>query len=333
MLSSGSRFFIAVALIGIFPVIQIQAGPSARSGMLLVANQQSANATIVDLATGATTEIPVGTGPHEAAIAPDGRFGVVTVYGTQTPGNQLAIVDMSRKVVIRTIDLGEYRRPHDVAFLPGSSSRVLVTSEVAQKVVLVDITTGNIESSIDTRAQGSHMLALADDGRTLFTANVQSGGVSQLDAVTRSFSRAISVAPQTEGIAITPDGREVWVGSNSAGTVTIVNSQSGSVSATIPDLGMPYRITISHDGKYALIPDPSGNRVHVVDVASRRVQGAIAATGSPRGVDIGADNKTAFITLGPENEVVVADIVSREVLGRHKVGTAPDGVGWGRKAG
>ena len=297
--------------------------------MLLVANQQSANATIVDLATGETTELPVGAGPHETAISPDGRWGVVTVYGSGAPGNQLAVIDMSRRAIARMVDLGEYRRPHDVSFLPGSSSRVLVTSEASQRIVLADINQATVEATIETRAPGSHMLALAADGRTLFTANMQAGGVSQLDAQARSFVKQIAVAPMTEGIAITPDGREVWVGSNQAGTVSIITTATGTVAATIPELGMPYRITISPDGRWALIPDPPGNRVHVIEVATRRVTGSIPATGSPRGVDIAADNRTAFITLGPEGEVVVADLVTRTVLARHRVGSAPDGVGWG----
>ena len=38
--------------------------------------------------------IEAGTGPHEAVIAPSGRVGVVTIYGTQTPGNELAVIDI-----------------------------------------------------------------------------------------------------------------------------------------------------------------------------------------------------------------------------------------------
>jgi YVTN family beta-propeller protein len=297
----------------------------------LVANQQSASATIINLATGASTELQVGFGPHETAISPDGRWGVVTIYGLgPTAGNQLAIIDMSQRAVARTIDLGENRRPHDIVFVPGSPARVLVTSEVAQRVVLVDIAAGTVEGTIETRAPGSHMLAVAADGRTLFTANVQAGGVSQLDATARTFLRTLAVAPATEGIAITPDGREVWVGSNQAGTVSIINTQAGTVAATIPNLGMPYRIAISSDGRYSLVPDPAGNRVHVIEVATRRVLGEINPNGSPRGAEIASDNRTAFITLGPEGEVVVADIVTREVLSRHRVGTAPDGVAWSR---
>lgn len=127
---------------------------SVRSGVLLVANQRSASASIVDLATGSVTHLDVGTGPHEAAISSDGRWGVVTIYGAQTPGNQLAVIDMARRSIARTIDLGNYRRPHDVTFLPRSTTRVAVTSEASQRVIEVDVEKGAVVGEVDTRANG-----------------------------------------------------------------------------------------------------------------------------------------------------------------------------------
>lgn len=303
--------------------------PGTPPGVLLVANQQSADATIIDLATGEATHVPVGTGPHETAISPDGRWGVVTIYGTQVPGNTLAIIDMRERRVGRTIDLETYRRPHDVAFLPGSSDRVVVTSEATRRLIEVDINTGTITGQVETGAAGSHMLALAGDGRTLFSANMGANSLSQLDLRDRAFVRHLAVGPRPEGVAITPDGREVWVGSNEAGTITVVETTSGATVATIPSLGVPYRITMSPDGSRVAVPDPEGGRVHVIDVATRRVLGEIAVGGSPRGVDIAPDNRTAFVTLGPENALVVVDLETRAVRGRYAVGRAPDGVAWG----
>ena len=40
-----------------------------RSGFVLVANQQSANASLIDLRTDSMTLIDVGEGPHEAQIS------------------------------------------------------------------------------------------------------------------------------------------------------------------------------------------------------------------------------------------------------------------------
>src|SRR5690348_2443447 len=84
------------------------------TGVVLVANQQSASATIVDIATRATTTLDVGAGPHETVVSPDGKWGIVTIYGVggaNGAGNKLAVIDLPAKRVVRTIDLGAYTRP------------------------------------------------------------------------------------------------------------------------------------------------------------------------------------------------------------------------------
>ena len=46
---------------------------------------------------------------------------------TQTPGNELAIIDIKAGAVKRRISLGQYTRPHGAMFMPGDESRVVVT--------------------------------------------------------------------------------------------------------------------------------------------------------------------------------------------------------------
>lgn len=305
------------------------AAQSAASGTVLVANQQSASATVIDLATRAETTLDVGVGPHEAAISPDGRWGVVTIYGTQTPGNSIAVIDLAEKKVARTIDLGEYRRPHGAAFLPGSTTSVAVTSEASQNVVIVDISTGKVVSAIPTRHPGSHMLGITADGKHAFTSNVPWGGITEIDLVARSFGRDLAVAPMTEGVAVAPDGATVWVGSNSAGSVSIVEAKRWEVAATLTGLGMPYRIGISPNGTIAVICDPQQNAIHIADVSSRKIVGSVNSLPSPRGVFIAPDNRTAFVTFGADNSVGVIDLSERTLKTKFPVGSSPDGVAYG----
>lgn len=308
------------------PSTPTAAPASARGpvGTAVVANQQSGSASVIDLASGRSVAVPVGAGPHEAAISPDGHTAVVTIYGTQVPGNGLAVIDLRSTSVVRTIDLGMFVRPHGVAFI--GPDRVVITSEATRRVVLANVATGAVEADIPTEAGGSHMLGVAADARRAWTANVQSGGVSEIDLVARRYVRQIAVAPMTEGVAVTPDGREVWVGSNSLGTVSVVDTERGSVVATIAALGFPYRIGISPDGRLAAVCDPQGGRVHVVDVATRKVLGAFEGLASPRGVHIGPDSRTAMITLNGESSVAVVDLRELRLIAKAPVGASPDGV-------
>ena len=296
------------------------------AGVIVVANQQSASASVIELPSGTTATIPVGQGPHEAAVTPDGRFAIVTVYGAQVPGNQLAVIDLGTKAVVRTIDLGEFRRPHGVVALTGSPDLVTVTSEASANLLVVNIATGEIQAAVPTEARGSHMVAVTADGSRGFTANVPDGSVSEIDLASRALVRVSPVASMTEGVAVTPDGAEVWVGSNDAGTVSVLDTRTNEVVATITGFQMPYRLGISPDGRIAVVCDPEGSAIHVVDVQSRKVLGSVDGLGSPRGVSIAPDSRTAFVTLNASSEVAVVDLETRAVLSRHPVGASPDGV-------
>jgi YVTN family beta-propeller protein len=321
---------VRAALVAIAFAASARTIAAQMNGTVIVANQQSASATIVDVASKNAVTLDVGSGPHEAVISPDGRWGVVTIYGLQTPGNQLAIVDLAAKKVVRTIDLGEYKRPHGAAFIAGSLSNIVVTSEATQNVVLVDIAAGKVLSAIPTNRPGSHMLGITRDGSRLWTSDVSFGGISEIDLANKKFARDLPVAAATEGIAAMPDGSAVWVGSNKEGTVSIIDTKTWAVATTLPNLGMPYRIGISPDGSIAAVCDPEGNKVVVVDAKTRKVLGNIESLGSPRGVIIAPDNRTAFVTLGRDNAVVGLDLVALRETWRSPVGASPDGVGFGK---
>lgn len=305
-------------------------GTGGRDGGVMevvVANQQSASASLIG-DDGTIRNIHVGTGPHEAQVSPDGRIAVVTVYGTQTPGNQLAVIDLVRDSVIRTIDLGQYTRPHGVLFLAGSSDRVAVTSEATNTVLIVDLSSGAIQA-IPTNARGSHMVAVSADGTRGWTANVADNNVSELDLTRGTFVRSFDVPSRPEGITVTPDGEEVWVGSNDTGAVTVISTSTGQVVHTLTGARFPYRLAASPDGSRIAIVDGMGGALLVADVLSKRVVTTIPLA-EPRGVSIADDNRTAWVTLGG-GQVVEVDIVDGTVRRTLDVQVSPDGVGVGRR--
>jgi YVTN family beta-propeller protein len=301
-----------------------------RRGFVLVANQQSASASLIDLSSDTARVIAVGNGPHEAVIAPSGRTAIVTIYGAAgEPGNQLAVLDIAKGVVTRTISLGEYTWPHGAMFLPGDETRVVVTSEATQNLVVVNLAEGRVEHAIATKAAGSHMVALTADGKRAFTSNIGGGSVSEFDLSNHSLVRVIPVAPRVEGIAVTPDGSAVWAGSNTDGTVSIIDTKTGQIAQTLTGFKLPYRMATSQDGRTAIICDPQGDKLHVADVAQRKIVWTLDAIGLPRGVNISPDGKTAFVTLSRDETMGVVDLETRKLTRRVKVEKSPDGVWYG----
>jgi YVTN family beta-propeller protein len=315
---------------------------SARAGTLVIANQQGASATILDAATLKTVAtVPVGQGPHEVAISTDGRWAVVTNYGVQaTPGNTLSVIDLAAESpsVVRTIDLGQYTRPHGAAFVQ-AGSKLLVTSETTQRLVMVDFISGRIDTAMATNGRGSHMVTVQRDGRRAWTANIADGTVTEFDIDTRTTKRTFAVAPNDEAISATPGGVQVWVGSNTAKTVTVVNGADARILGTISGFGHPYRVGISRTGRAAIVSDPPSNRIWVYDVATRKELAQIdiaaqqgvgnpAATAGPEGITFDPIADYAYVTLHGTNQVLALDLRTRKVTGFGSVGAGPDGIGF-----
>lgn len=320
----------------------------ARAGMLVVANQQGASATILNATTMATiATVPVGTGPHEVAVSPDGRWAVVTIYGDRAaPGHTLSVIDLAAPtpVVTRTIDLGQYTRPHGVAFVLGGGT-LAITSEASQRLVLVDFQSGRVDTALATNARGSHMVAVRRDGRRAWTANIQDGSVTEFDLEQRRTVRSFPAVSMDEGIAVTPSGTQLWVGSNDRHVVAVLDAENATTVATLEGFGFPYRIGISRSGRVAVVNDPVNNRIWIFETPTRkrlaeidlsRVDGIKPPAGGqpgqegagPEGVTFDPIADFAYVTMHGTNQVVAVDLALLKVVGFGSVGAGPDGIAY-----
>ncbi len=294
-------------------------------GTLVVVNKGEATASVIDVRTGETvTKLPTGPGPHELAMSSDGRWAVVTDYG----GNTLTVIDVARVTVDRTIDLGQYNRPHGIAYLPGDSL-VAVTSEATQTVVIVRVADGETVGTVTTGQGGSHMLAVVGSGRTIYTGNIQPGTVSELDVARGERTRNFTVPDQPEAITVSGDGREVWVGSNSEGKVSVLDPTTGSVRTVLEGFEWPYRILLTPNGRLVIIPDMGRNEVRIVDRSTGQERHIIDMPGAgPQGVTLAGDPQYLFLSLSRQDRVAVIDLESGEIVRYISTGEGPDGIGW-----
>jgi DNA-binding beta-propeller fold protein YncE len=296
-------------------------------GTLVVTNKSTASATIIDVATGRTlATLPTGEGPHEVALSADGATAVVTDYGAQTAGSTLTVIDVAGRRVARTIQLDEHQRPHGIAFLPGDSL-VAVTSEASRNVILVRVADGAIVKTLPTERQGSHMLAFGSRADRIFTGDIGSNTVSELDVASGDYIRSFDVPAQPEAIGVPPDGREVWIGSNATGRVSVVDPATGDVRTAAEGFGWPYRIVFTPDGATVVMPDLRGEELRVVDRESHREIARLDFEGAaPQGITITPDGRYAFLSLSQQSRVAIIDLASNTVAGHLDAGPTPDGV-------
>lgn len=315
---------------------------------LLVANKSDATLSFVDVESGeVVATVPTGAGPHEVAVSPDGKTAVVADYGGQTPGHTLTVVDVPNAKVLRTIDLGEHKRPHGIVFLPGGE-RLVVTVEEAHAVIVVNVGSGEIETEIETGQDISHMVALDGSGKRAYIANIGSGSMTAVDLETGKNLGTVKTGDGAEGIAVTPDGSQVWVTNRAADTVTLVDPKTLEVVATLETEGFPIRAEVTPDGKTVLVTNARASVLTVIDVGERKVVKRVPiqiAVGSvedrlfgdrfgdssvPIGIEIAPDGRRAYIAHANADKIQVLDLETWKTVTTLTAGREPDGMGYSK---
>lgn len=319
------KVFNAILLLLLASNLAAQHAENLR-GTLIVLNKSGNDANFIDLASGETlATLPTGRGPHELIVSDDGRWAIGTDY---SGGNSLTVFDVENLRVERTIDFSDYPRPHGILFLSGQQE-VIVTSEASNKLVVVNFHTGEILRSIDTNQNGSHMVALAEDGSVAYTSNGSANSVSVVDVSAGRFIKTIRVPDRPEAISSNKSGSEIWVGSNDNEVVSVISAADDALIAQWNGFDWPYRVLLTDDERFAVIPDLGNNTLRFFDAQSKTELGAMDLSGSqPQGVVLYSDDRTLFISLAGQDKILAIDIQAREVVGEYTTGSAPDGIGY-----
>jgi len=332
---------LAAMLLAVFATSFVQADT------LVVLNKSEATASLIDLESGRVrATLPTDFGPHEAAMSPDGRFALVGNYGSrEKPGSSLTVIDVLAAKVVKTIDLGEYQRPHGLLFLP-DGRRALVTAEENRALLVVDVEKGAVVNAFVTAQDVSHMVEVALGGRRAFVANIGSGSVSVIDLEKGIIVRTIETGAGAEGITASVDGKEIWVTNRSADTVSVIDAESLEILAQIPCASFPIRAKATPDGKHVLVSCARSADIAVLDATTRkevrRIPQDLRAvdTGDrlfgdqfgessvPIGIVIHPDGKKAWVAHTNADVVVEIDLESWMIVRLLEAGREPDGMAY-----
>lgn len=321
---------------------------SLQAATLIVANKAEATVSLVDLPSGrVAATLPVGVGPHEVAVSPSGRLALIANYGNQgQQGSTLTLIDVPAAKVLKTIDLGEYRRPHGLAWL--DERRALVTSEQNKALLEVDTGEGKVTGAAVTGQEVSHMVAVAPGAPRAFVANIRSGSITAVDLKDRKRISDVATGAGAEGIAVTPDGKQVWVTNREADTVSVIDAASLQILGNLPSASFPIRAEATPDGKHVLVSNARSGDLSVFSVADRKLERRVPLeTGSPGkgeegrllselggsvpiGIEIAPDGKRAYVAHANADEISIVDLESWKKVGSLTAGKEPDGMGYSK---
>jgi DNA-binding beta-propeller fold protein YncE len=315
-------------------------------GTVVVSNMNDSSATVLDARTGRIwATLRTGEGPHEVAVSHDGLSALVSNYGVRgKPGNSITVIDLVNARVARTLDLGDYKRPHGMAFLPGDTIAA-VTCETSSAILLVDIRSGRVTATLPSNGKGTHMFGLSAKGDRIVAGNIGDGTISVIGIGSAGPPQVIRVARQPEGIAISPDGATAWAGSNRDSVVLVVDLRAAQPIDTIRGFGLPYRMAISANGRTAVVTDPMKAQIRVFDASTRRERftiqvpadsvlaaAEVPGSPSPEGVAVSPDGRWAFVTLQGRNRLATVDLETGKIVALAVIGNWSDGVGFTTRA-
>ncbi len=336
LLSSSLRQLISgAALLAAITIAGFVEGAEATGPLLLVANKGDHTLGLIDPVAGKQIAVIAEDGitGHEVIASPDGQRAFVPIYGNSgvggkgTDGRLIRVVDLSRKEIAGTIDLGKGLRPH-CAMIGPKNGRLYVTTELAESVTVIDPATLKITGSIPTGQPQSHMLAITRDGRRGYTANVGPGTVSVLDLENEKLISVIPVAKHIQRIALSVDDKWVFTSDQAEPRIAVIEIATNKVASWIKLPGIGFSTSATPDGHWLLATIPGKSQVAVIDLHSMEVSQLLTLPSAPQEVLMRPDGTVAYVSCDVTRQVAVIDLKRMAVAQLIAAGAGADGLAW-----
>ncbi len=322
------------ALFGIGGVSCLAAGMTSECrGLLLVANKGDRTLGIIDPETGEQlAAVPEnGVTGHEVAASPDGKLAFVPIYGNSgvghegTDGRLIRVVDLGRKQVVATIDVG--MRPHCAVFGP-KNGLLYVTTEIGKCVTVIDPHALKVVDSIPTGQPESHMLAITRDGRRGYTCNVGPGTVSVLDLAEKKLLAVIPVCRTAQRIALSVDDRWAFTADQGRPRLAVIDTMTNGVARWVQLPGTAYGTAPTPDGRYLVVALIGMKQVGLVDLHSMQYSRSLDVPPAPQEVLVRPDGAKAYVSCDKSHQVAVINLKHWRVERLLQAGAGADGLAW-----
>ncbi len=330
-------------------VMLAAAGPAlAATGKVYVADEGSNTVTVIDAASFEKIgNIPVGKGPHNVQVSPDGKWVWVTNNGEPgAPGEKMPVgkmsknehaamggagavwaIDATTSKVVAKVPVGQH--PAHVV-VSGDGSTAYITNGTDNTVSVVDTATQRV-SDVMAVGVSPHGLRISPDGKQAWVANLKAGTVSVIDTAGRKQVAEIAVGKGPAQVGFTPDGRFGFVSLSQENKVVVIDPASRKVIRKLAVGMVPIQLYATPDSKLVLVANQGtskkpGSTVSVIDLAAMKVTATIKTGAGAHGVAIDGEGRHAFVTNTFANTVSVIDIAARKVVATVPVGKGPNGI-------
>ena len=338
------HWVITVAQIGVFAV----AGSAVAAGKVYVADEEANTVSVIDTSSfKLIRSIPVGQGPHNVQVAPDGKLVWVTnngepgkaadkmpqegtpksEHGATGGGGEVWAIDAGSDAVVAKVPVGMHPA-HVVVSADGRTA--YVANGGANTVSVVDIAARRVVETIPVGAT-PHGMRLRPDGKQAWVANLKGGTVSVIDTQTRKEIAQIAVGKGPAQVGFTPDGRLGFVSLSEENGVAVIDPTSRKVLRKVSVGTVPIQVYATPDSRLLLVANQGtrekpGSTVSIIDVKTFETVKTIETGPGAHGVVVDRKGRHAYVTNTYAASVSVLDLKDLKVIATVAVGKGPNGI-------
>jgi len=251
--------------------------------LLLTANQQSGNLSVIDRATGKIlAHIPIG--PSTEMVRVQGH----TAYATYEPPTDkgglahIAIVDLDQGRVINSIQSGH--ETEGLEFSP-DGKYLLVTNEGDDTVSVYNLPSGTLAHSVNTTAIGTRPRGIKrlPDGSGYVVSLEFSDKLIVLDK-DFNITKTVPTASSPYGLAFNQDGTKLFVAAAKAGLIQVFDTKTYAHLADIKVGKRCWHFSFTPDNQHIVAACGRSGSLSVVDPVKLTPEQTIEGFKIPWGV-------------------------------------------------
>ena len=255
---------------------------SADGALLLVANKNTGDLAVIDTASGQVVRrVKIGKNPEYVRVhngyayvtyepagsggpaAGTGRAGAAGDDDADSPPAEIAIVDMKRWQVVRSVTSG-----HETEGIEFSrdGNTMLVTNEGDDTVSVYHARTGapirTVKLAKGGRPRG---IRLSPDGKRYIVTLESSNKFVVIDARTLQVTKTVDTKLGPYGVAFDPDGKRLFVAAARDKTIQVFDGNSYAHVADVPVGQRCWHFSFTPDGAKLLAACGRSDAVYVLD--------------------------------------------------------------------
>ncbi len=225
--------------------------------------------------------IKVGSSPEFIKISPDGKYGVISLYGE----DKIAVFKIDSPEKIKKYPCGS--KPLGLDFSIDGKYLFVVSSD-AGVVNVLSTKDFKIISSLKCGDLPSNVLALKD-GERIAVANYGSGKWGRVDFINLNVGNvvgSVKVGVKPLGLASDMLSRKIYVANSAENYISIIDTKNYEVTKKVIVGKNPSIIANGNNYKNLYITSTGDNKLVVFNILREKVIGKIICKGGPFGIDV-----------------------------------------------